>query len=130
MSSWGPTAAGADCFRSGAWSVLRTANPKVSFQLYTMLSYHDRLLMGQYPTGELFEIAGDEVRQIPGWPPRMPGASANAREAQTLAIYRGELFAGVWPGRGLALRRPPRILEPCSPPFFTALRNGKRDGPV
>lgn len=84
-------------FRNGRWQTLRAADPAVSFQLYTMLTYGERLLMGQYPTGELFEIVGDEVVRIEGWPPRPEGASPAAREAQTLTIYRGELFAGVWP---------------------------------
>lgn len=84
-------------FRGGAWSTLRPADPKTSFQLYTMLNYRDRLLMGHYPSGELFEVVGDGVRQIAGWPPRPEGASPRAREAQTLTLYRGDLFAGVWP---------------------------------
>ena len=32
-----------------------------------------------------------------GWPPRPQQASPYAREEQTLTVYRGELFAGVWP---------------------------------
>jgi len=84
-------------FRAGTWHTLRTADPKTSFQLYTMVNYRDRLLMGQYPTGELFELIGDELRLLEGWPPRPPAASPRAREAQTLAIYRGELFVGLWP---------------------------------
>ncbi len=84
-------------FRDDNWDVLRPSDPKVSFQIYSMINYYDRLLMGQYPTGELFEITGGELRPLPGWPPRPPQASPGAREAQTLALYRGELFAGVWP---------------------------------
>ena len=37
------------------------------------------------------------MKQLKGWPPRLPGVSPSAREAQTLAIYGGELFVGVWP---------------------------------
>jgi hypothetical protein len=84
-------------FREGAWHTLRPADPKTSFQLYAMLNHRNRLLMGHYPSGELFEVVGDEVRQLVGWPPRPAAASASAREAQTLTIYRGELFAGIWP---------------------------------
>lgn len=84
-------------FREGKWTTLRAADPTVSFQLYTMITYHDRLLMGQYPTGEIFEIVGDAVVHLEGWPPRPEGASARAREAQALTLYRGELFAGIWP---------------------------------
>lgn len=84
-------------FRAGAWETLRPADPKTSFQIYTMLNYRGRLLMGQYPTGELFELVGDELRHLPGCPPRAPGASPRAREAQSMAIYRGDLYVGVWP---------------------------------
>ncbi len=84
-------------FRAGTWETLRPADPKTSFQIYTMLNYRGRLLMGQYPTGELFELVGDELRHLPGWPPRAPGASPRAREAQSMVIYRGDLYVGVWP---------------------------------
>jgi hypothetical protein len=84
-------------WREGQWQTLLAPDMKTSFQLYAMLNYRDRLLMAQYPSGELFEVVGDEVRQIAGWPPRAPGASPRAREAQSLALYRGELFVGVWP---------------------------------
>ena len=84
-------------FRQGRWSTLRKADPTTSFQLYAMVNYRDRLLMGQYPSGELFEVEGDELKQLIGWPPRPEGANPHAREAQTLTLYRGDLFAGVWP---------------------------------
>ncbi len=93
----GSNSGGVYRFRAGQWATLRKADPTTSFQIYTMMNHHERLLMGQYPTGELFEIVGDEVRRMEGWPPRLPGATPNAREAQTLALYRGELFVGVWP---------------------------------
>ena len=69
----------------------------VSVQLYAILTYRDRLLMGQYPTGELFSYYGKELKHLPGWPPVMNGVRKNAREAQTLTLYGGELYAGVWP---------------------------------
>ncbi|MBT6484137.1 MAG: hypothetical protein HOL01_00625 [Planctomycetaceae bacterium] len=79
------------------WRALRESLKGVSFQVYSMLNYHDRLLLAQYPTGELFEYEGKKLKQLKGWPPRLPGVSPSAREAQTLAIYGGELFVGVWP---------------------------------
>lgn len=84
-------------FREGTWATLRPADPKTSFQLYAMINYRNRLLMGHYPSGELFEVVDDSVEQITGWPPRPEHASSSAREAQTLTLYRGDLFAGVWP---------------------------------
>jgi len=84
-------------FREGVWQTLRSADPKTSFQLYTMINYYDRFLMGQYPTGELFEIVGDEFIHLKTVPPRPASASPSAREVQALTLYRGELFVGIWP---------------------------------
>jgi hypothetical protein len=83
-------------YEGGAWRILRRFDGK-SFQIYASLNYRDRLLLGQYPTGELFEFDGQAMRQLRGRPPVMPGVSTNAREAQTLAIYGGDLYVGVWP---------------------------------
>ena len=70
---------------------------QTSFQVYTAVNHHDALLLGQYPTGELFRYAGDDLELLKGWPPVMPGVSTSAREAQSTAIYGGELYVGVWP---------------------------------
>jgi hypothetical protein len=83
--------------RPTGWDVLRLPNPNVSYQIYSGLNYRDTLLLGHYPTGELYEYAGDQLTLKSGWPPVMPGVSRSAREAQTLAIYNGELYVGVWP---------------------------------
>jgi hypothetical protein len=88
---------GVHVFDGRAWRTLRIVNPKTSFQVYSTLNTADRLLLGQYPTGELFEFTGNELRRLAGWPPVMKGVSGSAREAQTLAIYGGDIFAGVWP---------------------------------
>jgi len=84
-------------FEGSRWKTVKEAQKGVSYQVYSILNYHDRLLLAQYPTGQLFEYRGDELRRLEGWPPRLPGVSSQAREAQTLAIYRGDLFVGVWP---------------------------------
>lgn len=84
-------------FSEGQWHLLRPADPKTSFQIYAMINYYDRLLMGQYPTGELFDIQGDRLVHWEGVPPRPENSSPLFREAQSLAIYRGELYAGIWP---------------------------------
>jgi len=82
--------------QSKSWSSLRTPNG-VSYQVYAAINYENRLLLGQYPTGELFEFNGAELRHLADQPPRMPHVSPRAREAQTLTIYGGDLYAGVWP---------------------------------
>lgn len=84
-------------FENGQWTMLLEPNLGVSYQLYSTLAFHDRLLMGQYPTGRVFEYDGKTIRDQPGWPPVLKGVSGSAREAQTTAIYGGELMVGVWP---------------------------------
>ena len=87
---------GVHVFDGRHWRRLREPDGK-SFQIYATLSTSNRLLLGQYPTGELFEFVEGELRRLPGWPPVMKGVSGNAREAQTLAIYGGDIYVGVWP---------------------------------
>ena len=84
-------------YDGGTWSVLREPSPGVSFQIYTAINYYDRLLFGQYPTGDLFEYDGEKLFHLANSPPVLKGVTKNARELQTLAIYGGELYAGVWP---------------------------------
>ena len=84
-------------FENGAWKMLLEPNLKVSYQLYSSLAFHDRLLMGQYPTGRVFQFDGQKITDQQGWPPVPRGVSGSAREAQTTAIYGGDLMVGVWP---------------------------------
>jgi len=79
------------------WRCVLEPDAKVSFQIYTIMNYRDRLLMGQYPTGELFEYDGQTLRHLDNWPPVMEGVLDKAREAQTLTIYGGDIYVGVWP---------------------------------
>ncbi len=82
---------------AGTCRTLLEPDTSESYQLYSTMAFDDRLLMGQYPTGRIFQYDGRQIRDIAGWPPKMPGVSGSAREAQTTAIYGGELFVGVWP---------------------------------
>lgn len=84
-------------FDGDNWRTVLEPDVTVSFQIYSMLNYHDILLMGQYPTGELFAYDGRTLQRRAGWPPVMPGVSHHAREAQTLTLYGGRLYVGVWP---------------------------------
>lgn len=88
---------GVHAFDGKVWTTLRHPQKGVSFQIYAGINYHDRLLLGQYPTGNLFDCDGVALRQIENWPPKLPEVSPHAREAQTLAIAGGELYCGVWP---------------------------------
>ncbi len=84
-------------FDGKTWRTLLEPDTSTSFQIYSILNYHNVLLMGQYPTGKLFEYNGQEMRLRENWPPVLPGVQDRAREAQTMAIYRGDLYCGVWP---------------------------------
>jgi hypothetical protein len=84
-------------FEGGAWRTVREPTLGRSYQLYSTLAFHDRLLMGQYPTGRVFEYDGKKISDQDGWPPVLSGVSRSAREAQTTVIYGGDLFVGVWP---------------------------------
>jgi hypothetical protein len=84
-------------FSDGAWKTTLEADNTVSYQVYAGLHWHDRLLLAQYPTGNVFEYQGAAATRKEGWPPVMPGVSTRARECQTLGIYGGDLLAGVWP---------------------------------
>ncbi|MGD9858292.1 MAG: hypothetical protein AB7U20_25405 [Planctomycetaceae bacterium] len=84
-------------FENGQWRTVLAPDDKTSYQVYSILHWHDRLLLAQYPTGNVFEYQGAEPRRIENWPPRLPGVSPSARECQTLSIYCGDLLAGVWP---------------------------------
>ena len=81
----------------GQWRKLLEPNINVSYQLYSSMSFHDRLLMGQYPTGRLFDYDGKNIIDRPGWPPLLKGVTSSSREAQTTVIYGGEIYVGVWP---------------------------------
>tara|TARA_B100000029_G_scaffold416737_1_gene421115 strand:- start:940 stop:2487 length:1548 start_codon:yes stop_codon:yes gene_type:complete len=84
-------------FEKSRWRMTLAPRLTESYQLYSSLGYGDRLLMGQYPTGRVFEFDGEEIKDQAGWPPVMPGVSGSSREAQTTALYGGDLFVGVWP---------------------------------
>lgn len=88
---------GVYALRNGQWRTLVEGSMKTSYQVYAGFTYYDQLLLGQYPTGELFSFDGETVKQVEGWPPVMEGVSTSSREAQTIVLYGGELYVGVWP---------------------------------
>jgi len=83
-------------FDGRGWRTLREQDG-TSYQVYSMLTYRDRLLLGQYPDGSMHEFDGESLTARQNHPPPMPGVVPHAREAQSLALYRGELYVGVWP---------------------------------
>jgi len=84
-------------FEDGEWRTVLESDDQVSYQVYSALHWHDRLLLAQYPTGNVFEYRGKQAVHVRNWPPVPSGVSTRARECQTLGIYSGDLLAGVWP---------------------------------
>jgi hypothetical protein len=75
---------------------IRTSDGK-SWQAYSILTWYDRLLIGHYPSGSLYQYDDSGLNPFDPLIPVPQTVSASAREAQTLAIYCGDLYAGVWP---------------------------------
>jgi hypothetical protein len=84
-------------FEDGRWQNLLEPKLNVSFQFYSTMALADRIVLGQYPTGRLFDFHGQSLTELPDWPPLLSGVSSSAREAQTTVVYGGEMFVGVWP---------------------------------
>ena len=93
-------------FDGKRWRTVADGSLDTSYQVYSIINFYDGLILGQYPTGELFEFDGEKVTRLAGWPPRIEGVRANAREAQTTTIYGGDLFVGIWPWGELWRYRP------------------------
>jgi len=84
-------------FAGQQWQLLREPILTASYQVYCGINLYDKLLLGQYPSGSMFEYTGGDVTPLNGWPPVMNGVAKTARELQTAAIYGGDLYVGVWP---------------------------------
>jgi hypothetical protein len=65
-----------------------------SWQGYAMTQYFDRLLIGQYPSGQVYETDGRDVRPFVA---RIPLGEAWSWEAQSFGHFHGQLLAGIWP---------------------------------
>jgi hypothetical protein len=58
------------------------------------MSFGDRLLMGQYPTGRIFAYDGQTIVDQENWPPVLNGVVPYSRDAQTTGTYGGYLYVG------------------------------------
>jgi len=92
--------------RDGRWETLREPDG-TSCQIYAALNHGDSLWLGHYPSGEVLEYDGEAIQPRPGRPPVPEGVSNAAREAQTLTLYGGDVYAGVWPWGELWRMSPP-----------------------
>lgn len=69
------------------------------WQAYSMINFRNKLLLGHYPSGKIFEINQNQIDtplNIFNVPVR-EDIMAQEREAQTMAIYAGYLMCGLWP---------------------------------
>lgn len=106
-------------FEGGAWRVVRAPSPGVSYQVYATLNCNGDLLLGQYPTGRVLKYDGYEVTETPDSPPVQPGVATYSREAQSLMLYRGDLYCGVWPWAELWRRNADSGKWSLTESFFT-----------
>lgn len=100
-------------FKDGEWcrmsmhnDVYSCANPELTqltkpraIQFYSSITYQGKVLLGEWPTGRLYEFDGTELKPSSMTPPKI-AELANQRlgyEAQTMAEYCGDLFVGYWP---------------------------------
>lgn len=96
-------------FRDNAWCRLVNinevytcdgSNPPIpdegSNQFYSSTVFEGRTLIGEYPSGRIFEFDGEVVRVSDLTPPEILARSGSF-ESQTLAAYCGNLFVGYWP---------------------------------
>lgn len=66
-------------------------------QFYSSLVYHGRTLVGEWPTGRIYEFDGSKLAPSDMTPPMIAEAGPVGYEAQSLAMYCGDLFVGYWP---------------------------------
>ncbi|XVN42558.1 MAG: hypothetical protein RCG15_08260 [Candidatus Rickettsia vulgarisii] len=87
-------------FDGKQWNIIRKGDSS-SYQIYSIGHFYDKFITGHYPTGKLLEYNDNnqdfELIKNNGFDLIKSYMNTNAREAQTLAIYGGRLFVGIWP---------------------------------
>lgn len=104
-------------FRDGAWcrmtrsgDTYRCVTPQPAMltaprqvQFYSSVEFRERMLVGEWPTGRLYEFSGSELFPSKLTPPQFASGAAVGYEAQSMAVYCGDLYVGYWP-RGEVFR--------------------------
>ena len=77
-------------------------------QFYSSIIYQGKTLLGEFPSGRIYEFFGDVLKVSDMSPPEellfiSPEFIGQRKEAQSMAIYGGDLFVGYWPD-GVILR--------------------------
>lgn len=90
--------------------LLNHIDSEKSGELYSFIAYFDDVLIGHYPSGLLLKYGPDELATVQNSPPLVEGewrsGTTYYREAQSLSIYGGDLYVGMYPwGRVFRLDR-------------------------
>lgn len=65
-------------------------------QFYSSIKYQNKTLVGEWPTGRIYEFDGYTLKVSSLSPPQF-SSRINEYEAQSMANYCGDLFVGYWP---------------------------------
>ncbi|UVL17968.1 hypothetical protein LOY44_18465 [Pseudomonas sp. B21-044] len=68
-------------------------------QFYSSVAYRGKQLLGEWPTGRIYEFDGTQLKPSDMTPPRI-AEQVPLRlgyEAQSMAEYYGDLYVGYWP---------------------------------
>lgn len=73
--------------------------PGAGDPFYSSVLYQGKTLLGEWPTGRLYEFDGERLAPSDLTPPAIASAVPKrlGYEAQSLAEYCGDLFVGYWP---------------------------------
>ena len=109
ISNWGD----AVLWRDGSWCRLTMdsdfwacENPQPDIlrqprglQFYSSVHYQEKVLVGAWPTGRIYEFDGATLKPSEFSPPFTEEfkSSRLGFEAQSMAVYCGDLFVGYWP---------------------------------
>ena len=68
-------------------------------QFYSSVLYQGRVLLGEWPTGRIYEFDGATLKPSDMTPPFIEAKALDrlGYEAQSMAEYCGDLFFGYWP---------------------------------
>jgi hypothetical protein len=85
-----------DVFKCDTNEPIVTQPRKIQF--YSSIVYQGEVLIGEWPTGSIYEFDGQTLRPSAKWtPPPFVLREKQGFEAQTMAEYCGDLFVGYWP---------------------------------
>lgn len=74
------------------------------FQFYSSVRYGEHTLLGRWPGGQVYRFDGALIQPDEDTPPLPDDAVKAQAEAQSMAVYCGNLFVGYWPRGDLWMR--------------------------